>query len=88
METCELGLGRKIDSIGTCKVNRKGLPKEGILPKNGKGKQPKGTVRCMKKIDKNIFFTGWQDNKPVHMLSTIRPQSGQSCEKLNGNQLL
>ena len=67
-------MDRKIDSIGTCKVNRKGLPKEGILPKNGKGKQPKGTVRCMKRVDKSIFFTGWQDNKPVHMLSTIKPK--------------
>ena len=28
METCELGLDRKIDFIGTCKINRKGLPRE------------------------------------------------------------
>jgi hypothetical protein len=55
------------------KVNRKVLPKEGIFPKKGKSVKPKGTVKCMVNEDKSMFFTAWQDNKPVHMLSTIQP---------------
>jgi hypothetical protein len=60
--------------VGTVKVNRKGLPKEGIFPKKGAGKRVKGDVKCMQKLGEDLFFTAWQDNKPVHMLSTIKPR--------------
>ena len=59
--------------IGTAKINRKGLPKAGIFPKKGKNKKEKGQVKCMKKDAEDIYFTAWMDNKPVHMISTIKP---------------
>ena len=71
--TCIVLLARGIHTNGTCLVNRKGLPKEGIFPKKGKFMRPKGTVKCMVNADNTLFFTAWQDNKPVHILSTIRP---------------
>ena len=74
IEMCLLCSGRKIDTIGTVKVNRKGLPRDGIFPKTGAGKQPKGSVKCMLNPGEDVFFTAWQDNKPVHMLSTIKPR--------------
>ena len=73
IETCELGIEREIHVVGTVKVNRKGLPREGIFPKTGAGKQQKGTVKCMQRLGWDIYFTAWQDNKPVHLLSTFKP---------------
>jgi hypothetical protein len=73
LEMCKLCIGRKVHCGGTTKVNRKGLPREGIFPKKGPGKMVKGSVRCMKMPGQDIYFTAWQDNKPVHMLSTFRP---------------
>jgi hypothetical protein len=63
----------EIDSVGTVRTNRKGMPQEAVFPKKGAGKQPKGTVKCMQKEGSGIYFTSWQDNKPVHMLSSIKP---------------
>ena len=74
LEMCELARARKFHCLGTCKVNRKGLPREGIFPKKGAGKQPRESVKCMRRLGVDIYFTAWQDNKPVHMLSTIKPK--------------
>ena len=74
VEMCQMCRDRKILCVGTVKINRKGLPKEGIFPKKGAGKRDKGDVKCMQKLGEDLFFTAWQDNKPVHMLSTIKPQ--------------
>jgi hypothetical protein len=73
MEMCYLCNHRKIHAGGTVKVNRKGLPQDGVFPKKGNGKRVKGDVKCMKKDGEEIYFTAWQDNKPVHMLSTFKP---------------
>ena len=73
-ESCTLCRTRKILCIGTVKINRKGLPKAGIFPKSGGGKQVKGVVKCMQRVGEDLYFTAWQDNKPVHMLSTIKPR--------------
>ena len=74
VESCVLCRQRKILAIGTVKINRKGLPKAGIFPKTGGGKQVKGVVKCMQRVGEDLYFTAWQDNKPVHMLSTIKPR--------------
>ena len=60
--------------VGTCKVNKKGIPKEGIFPKVGRGKQRRGACRQMiqNSNGKLAYFIAWQDNKPVHILSTIK----------------
>ena len=68
-------------TIGKVKVNRKGLPREGIFPKKGPSKKPKGSVKCMKKEGEDIYLTAWQDNKPVHMLSLIKPRLQNICRK-------
>ena len=73
LDMCHLCVEREIDMIGTAKINRKGLPKAGIFPKKGKNKKEKGQVKCMKKDGEDIYFTAWMDNKPVHMISTIKP---------------
>ena len=73
LDMCHLCIEREIDMIGTAKINRKGLPKAGIFPKKGKNKKEKGQVKCMKKDGEDIYFTAWMDNKPVHMISTIKP---------------
>ncbi len=73
IEMCQICTTRKIHCGGTTKVNRKGLPKDGIFPKKGAGKMIKGSVRCMKMPGHDIYLTAWQDNKPVHMLSNIKP---------------
>ena len=73
LETMEVGMERRILCAGTVKTNRKGLPKEGIFPKKGPNKKPRGTVKCMQRPGFDIYLTAWQDNKPVHMLSTFKP---------------
>ena len=42
LDSCHLCLEREIDCIGTVKINRKALPKNGIFPKKGKNKPIKG----------------------------------------------
>ena len=69
----DLLLTRGIHSNGTVKINRKGLPKNGKFAKKGKAMMPKGSVKCMVNAAKTMYFTAWQDNKPVHMLSSFKP---------------
>lgn len=60
-------------SLGTVKTNKKYLPKDGIFPTTGKSVKPRGAFECRKMANKEIYFTSWQDKKPVHLLSTWRP---------------
>ena len=71
---CYLCGDRNILGNGTVKTNRKGLPREGIFPKKGPLKKAKGSVKCMKKRGEDVYLVAWQDNKPVHMLSHIKPR--------------
>ena len=65
-----------IDFVGTVKVNSKGLPKSKLFAKTGRRKMPRGTIECYKIIfeGNNYYLTCWMDNKPVHILSTTKPQ--------------
>ena len=81
IELCQLCMTRQILVNGTVKANRKGLPKEGLFPKKGKGKMAKGSVKCMQMMGSDIYLTAWMDNKPVHMLSTIRPKLQEIMRK-------
>jgi len=60
--------------VGTCKTNKKGIPKDGIFPKVGRGKQQRGACKQMVQncSGKLAYFISWQDNKPVHILSTLK----------------
>ena len=64
------------DYVGTVKANKKSLPKEAIFPKVGRGKKQRGDSKQMRVKLKNsndyAYFVAWQDNKPVHILSTLR----------------
>jgi len=67
---------RKMDVCGTVKANKKGLPKSSIFKKTGAGAKNRGTIECRSIVSPEgvqIYFTAWADNKPVHMLSTWKP---------------
>ena len=60
--------------VGTCKANKKDIPKDGLFQKVGRGKKKRGACKQMVITEngKNAYFVAWQDNKPVHILSTIK----------------
>ena len=73
--------------VGTCKTNKKGIPKDGIFPKVGRNKQQRGACKQMMQNDngKIAYLVAWQDNKPVHILSTLK--SGvRECQRQVQNE--
>jgi hypothetical protein len=60
--------------LGLSRQTGKGCPEKDFFPKTAHGKREKGTVKFMQKLGEDTFLTPRQDNKPVHMLSTIRPR--------------
>ena len=69
---------RGIYLVGTIKANREGLPKDMIIKKTGPTSKARGYLHSSegwfkdsKGMNHELFFTAWQDNKPVHMLSTF-----------------
>lgn len=66
-------------AIGTVKTNKSGLPEVGKFPKTGNGRKNRGESKQMKTNvnGKNVYFLAWQDNKPVHLLSTIPSELGK-----------
>lgn len=73
--------------VGTCKANKQGIPKDGIFPKVGRGKQRRGASKQMVKNDngKKAYFVAWQDNKPVHILSTIKSGHAECYRRLQND---
>ena len=65
-----------IHLVGTIKSNRKGLPKEAIIPKTGAAKKDRGFVQTLKAKfkGKEIYLNTWMDSKPVLVLSTWQPE--------------
>lgn len=79
--TMKFCIGSGNHSIGTVKTNKKGLCKTSLFPKTGRGKKKRGEMKQMvtKVLDeKPIYQLSWQDNKPVHLLSTLPSYSGTS----------
>jgi hypothetical protein len=69
---------RGIYLVGTIKANREGLPKDQIIKKTGPTSKARGFLQSSQGsfedsygIKHDLYFTAWQDNKPVHMLSTF-----------------
>ncbi len=62
--------------VGTIRINKKGIPKKGVIPKSGKGKKARGFMHSFttKIRGNNYYFTGWVDSKPCHFLSTFPPE--------------
>ena len=84
IELCQLCMTREILVNGTVKANRKGLPKEGLFPKKGKGKMAKGSVKCMQMMGSDIYLTaGWITSR-----STCCRQSVRNFKKSCENRLL
>ena len=82
-----LCLKRGINFVGTFRVNKQGIPKDGIFTKSGPNKaNGRGDMKCQRttiEITRNgkehvheIYFTAWFDNKEVHMLSSYPVYSG------------
>ena len=73
-------------SLGTIRTNKNGLPKKtGIFAKTGRNKQARGAMKQMVKpignTGKNGYLVAWQDNKPVHFLSSFPSFDGE-CQRL------
>ena len=69
---------RGIFLVGTIKANREGLPKDQIIKKTGPTSKNRGFLQASQGVfhdtsgvSHDLYFTAWQDNKPVHMLSTF-----------------
>ena len=77
LELADLAFRCGFHIVGTIKANRRGIPAEGKFAKTGPNVQPKGTIKIMKspagEEGKFIYFTAFQDNKPVHLMSTFEP---------------
>jgi hypothetical protein len=65
-----------IHLVGTIKSNRKGIPKEAIIPKIGVGKKDRGFMQTLKAKFKGneLYLNTWMDSKPVLVLSTWQPE--------------
>ena len=66
---------RGILSVGTIRTNRRHLPRDIVFPAKGANVRERGTIRCKKiNVDgHDIYFTAWQDTKPVNMISPFKP---------------
>lgn len=79
-------LQRGIHVVGTIKTNRSGLPASGKMKD---GKQARGDLKVMATPlpeGGDIYFSAWQDSKPVHILSTFAPVIAETSRrgKVNG----
>jgi len=72
---------------GTINSNKRGMPAEGKFPKTGRLKKNRGEYKQMEKLNPNgkkSYFTAWQDNKPVHLLSSF-PSYISTCKRVVRN---
>jgi hypothetical protein len=88
--------------LGTCKTNRSGIPEEGKFPATGRGVRARGTIKSMHSADVGklrethgrhivetpveAYFTAWQDNKPVHLLSSFKTHKTTVCRNIENTQ--
>jgi hypothetical protein len=70
-----------IQYVGTIRTNRAGISRAAIFPKTGAG-----TIKSMKNTINGFdyYVTSWQDNKPVHILSTFRPKRVSVTRMIKG----
>jgi hypothetical protein len=86
---CMTLLKRGIHVVGTIKTNRSGFPAECKLSKK-KNAQPRGHYKAMKADlpeGGTLYLTAWQDNKPVHILSTFEPFLGVTYRRARVNNV-
>lgn len=77
---------KQMEVLGTIRVNKRGIPKEGIFKKSGAGKKLRGTYEVRKVKDKSLYFVSWMDSKPVHLLSTFKPTGQTNLRKTKHSQ--
>ncbi len=82
MDVIKLCNIRGIHCVGTLRRNRVGVPKDLLYPETG-AKKDRGECESWKLKDDNIevYFTAWQDNKPVHFFSTYAPKKTHFLRK-------
>jgi len=87
LEVADICLSHEVNFIGTVKSNRKGTPKSHIFPYKGKFKRERGEMLGMEMVynENNLFFTAWQDVKPVHMISTYQSEK-HFCQRNSKDQ--
>jgi hypothetical protein len=86
IDLVELCMKWGIHVTGTVRINKKHLPKAALFPKTGRNQHARGDMRqlsaplrdCMEKV----YFIAWQDNKPVHFLTTF-PAYATTVERHN-----
>jgi hypothetical protein len=67
-----------IHLVGTIMANKKSVPKSCVFrkAKRGEPKKPRGAMQVRETTipgsTDSLYFIAWQDNKPVHLLSTIQ----------------
>lgn len=75
LETLRICQRHNIHSVGTCRVNRRGIPASCCMKSKSK-QSKKGTTKLAQALLKNnpIYFAGWVDRSPVHFLATFPPE--------------
>jgi hypothetical protein len=75
---------RGLHFVGTVRSNKQGLPLKGLM----KGNVPRGFLSVHESTiatldgPRPVWFTGWNDNKPVYMLSTFPVWKGTVNRKV------
>jgi hypothetical protein len=79
LETLRICQRHNIHSVGTCRVNRRGIPAFCCMKSKSKSKSKKnsrGTTKLAQAslLGNPIYFAGWMDRSPVHFLATFPPE--------------
>ena len=82
-QSSEICAQRGIHIVGTIKANRKGLPGQPKRPKMVRGQSvtKKATFG-----GRDIYFTIWQDRKPVRILHSIKTYRGKCRRQVKDNR--
>ncbi len=85
IDTLKLCMSRKIHTVGTCRLNRKGIPEEFCFSKKSKPTATKPLKMAIATLsDSQIYFIAWSDRAYVHLLSTVPPKKEVTYRKHGG----
>lgn len=71
--SCLISEPRNMDCVRTIKTNRKGIPKDAIFKVSVNNIRGEAACQLSNIGTRTIYFISWQDSKPVHLVSSIRP---------------
>ena len=86
-EAAQICAQRGIHVVGTIKANRKGIPpaKEPGQPKPPKMPRGESVTKKTRFGGQDIYYTLWQDKKPVRILHSIKTYRGQCRRQVKDN---